>query len=200
LRTGLTEASLWRDQGVQARVAINLSVRDLIDDMLPTRIAGLLRESRTPARSLVLEITESAIMGEPDAAIAVLRRLDEMGIDLAIDDFGVGQSSLAYLRRLPVREIKLDKAFVLKLAESPDDQAIVRAITELGHGLGYRVTAEGVENAHCLRLLKEFGCDYAQGYYVGRPLASTPFMTSVESTHDRWTAEMPPSLASQVVP
>jgi diguanylate cyclase (GGDEF)-like protein len=200
LRTGLTEASRWRDQGVQARVAINLSVRDLIDDMLPTRIAGLLRESRTPARSLVLEITESAIMGEPDAAIAVLRRLDDMGIDLAIDDFGVGQSSLAYLRRLPVREIKLDKAFVLKLAETPDDQAIVRAITDLGHGLGYRVTAEGVENAHCLRLLKEFGCDYAQGYYVGRPLASASFMTSVESTHDRWAAEMPPSVSSESVP
>jgi EAL domain-containing protein (putative c-di-GMP-specific phosphodiesterase class I) len=123
-----------------------------------------------------------------------------MGIDLAIDDFGVGQSSLAYLRRLPVREIKLDKAFVLKLAETPDDQAIVRAITDLGHGLGYRVTAEGVENAHCLRLLKEFGCDYAQGYYIGRPLASASFMRSVESTHDRWAAEMPPSVSSESVP
>jgi len=188
LRTGMTEARYWRDQGMPARIAINLSVRDLTDDTLPTRIGALLRELQIAPRSLVLEITESAIMGEPDAAIAVLRGLDEMGIDLAIDDFGVGQSSLSYLRRLPVREIKLDKAFVLKLAESPDDQAIVRAVTELGHGLGYRVTAEGVEDADCLRLLREFGCDYAQGYHVGRPLASGPFMGFVAATRERWSA------------
>ncbi len=188
LRAGLTEAAYWRDQGMPVRVAINLSVRDLSDDTLPIRIAGMLREFRLGARSLVLEITESAIMGEPDAAIAVLRRLDDMGIDLAIDDFGVGQSSFAYLRRLPVREIKLDKAFVMKLAENTDDQTIVRAITELGHNLGYRVTAEGVEDLNCLRLLREFGCDYAQGYFIAKPLAAWAFMEFVASSHDRWTA------------
>jgi predicted signal transduction protein with EAL and GGDEF domain len=186
LRSGLTEARFWLDQGVPARVAINLSVRDLADETLPIRIGGLLRELQLPARSLVLEITESAIMGEPDAAIAVLRRLDAMGIDLAIDDFGVGQSSFAYLRRLPVREIKLDKAFVVNLANSADDRAIVRAITDLGHGLGYRVTAEGVEDAECLRLLGEFGCDYAQGYHIGKPLPSRSFMRVVAASRDRW--------------
>ncbi len=177
LRTGLTEAKHWRDQGLPARVAINLSVRDLADDTLPTRIGGFLRELQLPARSLVLEVTESAIMGEPDAAIAVLRRLDQQGIDLAIDDFGVGQSSLAYLRRLPIREIKLDKAFVLKLPSSPDDQTIVRSVTELGHSLGYRVTAEGVEDIETLRLLREFDCDYAQGFFIGQPLSSDAFFT-----------------------
>jgi diguanylate cyclase (GGDEF)-like protein len=186
LRAGLTEVRHWRDQGLPARVAINLSVRDLADDTLPTRIEALLRELQVAPRSLVLEITESAIMGEPDAAIAVLRRLDEMGIDLAIDDFGVGQSSFAYMRRLPVREIKLDKAFILNLATSPDDQAIVRAITELGHGLGYHVTAEGVEDPNCLRLLREYGCDHAQGYFVSKPLEPGAFMGFVAASHGRW--------------
>jgi diguanylate cyclase (GGDEF)-like protein len=195
LRTGLTEARYWRDQGLPARVAINLSVRDLADDTLPIRIDGLLRELRMTPRSLVLEITESAIMGEPEAAIGVLRRLDEIGIDLAIDDFGVGQSSFAYLRRLPVREIKLDKAFVLKLADSPDDQAIVRAITELGHGLGYGVTAEGVEDVKSLRLLREYGCDYAQGYYIGKPLASGSFMRFIASSRDIWTSGVTESVS-----
>jgi EAL domain-containing protein (putative c-di-GMP-specific phosphodiesterase class I) len=137
------------------------------------------------SRSLVLEVTESAIMGEPEAAINVLRRLDEIGIDLAIDDFGVGQSSLAYLRRLPVREIKLDKTFLLKLPESPQDQTIVRSVIELGHGLGYRVTAEGVEDAATLRLLREFGCDYAQGYYIGKPMTADAFLALAASWREQ---------------
>jgi diguanylate cyclase (GGDEF)-like protein len=190
LRTGLTEARYWRGQGLPARVSVNLSVRDLADDTLPIRIESLLRELQMTARCLVLEITESAIMGEPDAAIAVLRRLDEMGIDLAIDDFGVGQSSFAYLRRLPVREIKLDKAFIEKLGDSSDDQAIVRAITELGHGLGYQVTAEGVEDANCLGLLRDFGCDYAQGFYVGKPLGSKSFIGFMATSHERWAPDL----------
>jgi diguanylate cyclase (GGDEF)-like protein len=176
LRAGLTEAKRWRDQGLPARMAINLSVRDLTDDTLPTRISALLRELGFSSRSLVLEVTESAIMREPDAAVAVLRRLDELGIDLAIDDFGVGQSSLAYLRRLPVREIKLDKTFLTGLPRSPDDQKIVRSVIELAHGLGYRVTAEGVEDAPTLRLLREFDCDLAQGFYVGKPMSAQAFL------------------------
>jgi diguanylate cyclase (GGDEF)-like protein len=195
LRAGLMEARLWRDQGLPARIAINLSVRDLADDGLPVRVAGLLREFRLSPRSLVLEITESAIMGEPDAAIAVLRRLDEMGIDLAIDDFGVGHSSFAYLRRLPVREIKLDKAFITNLANSRGDQAIVRAITDLGHGLGYRVTAEGVEDAEALRLLREYGCDYAQGYKIGKPLRSGQFMAVVAASDKHWSPDAAETLS-----
>jgi EAL domain-containing protein (putative c-di-GMP-specific phosphodiesterase class I) len=114
-------------------------------------------------------------MGEPDAAIAALHRLSALGIDLAIDDFGVGQSSLAYLRRLPVRVIKIDKAFVLRLPHSQDDQTIVRSVIELGHNLGYRVTAEGVEDAASLAMLRSFGCDEAQGYYIARPLSGEAF-------------------------
>ncbi len=175
LRTGLTEAKGWRDRGLLARVAINLSVRDLSDPTLPARVATLQRELKLPMRSIILEITESAIMGEPEAAIAVLRELDRQGIDLAIDDFGVGQSSLAYLRRLPVREIKLDKTFILNLQHNPDDRTIVRSVIELGHSLGYLVTAEGVENADSLRILESYGCDHAQGYYIGRPMEPKEF-------------------------
>jgi EAL domain-containing protein (putative c-di-GMP-specific phosphodiesterase class I) len=128
---------------------------------------------------IVLEITESAIMGKPDTAIAVLRRLADQGIDLAIDDFGVGQSSFAYLRRLPVRELKIDRTFIAQLADSREDRAIVQSIIELGHHLGYRVTAEGVEDARALDVLRALGCDHAQGYLVARPLAADAFATFV---------------------
>jgi EAL domain-containing protein (putative c-di-GMP-specific phosphodiesterase class I) len=162
-------------QGLALRVAINLSVRDLGDAQLPDWIGALLARHALTPQAIMLEVTESAIMGEPDAAIAVLRRLADQGIDLAIDDFGVGQSSFAYLRRLPVRELKIDKAFILKLAQSPEDRTIVRSIVELGHRLGYRVTAEGVEDAAALAFLTEIGCDHAQGYFLGRPMAAEPF-------------------------
>jgi EAL domain-containing protein (putative c-di-GMP-specific phosphodiesterase class I) len=175
LRAGLTEARRWLDQGMAARISINISVRDLADDTLTERISDLLRELQLPASALILEITESAIMGEPEAAIAILQQLQWLGIDLAIDDFGIGQSSLAYLRRLPTREIKLDKAFVRTLPDSPDDRTIVRSVTELGHNLGYIVTAEGVEDAACLRLLHSYGCDYAQGYFIGKPMPAEAF-------------------------
>ena len=105
----------------------------------------------------------------------MLRQLDAQGIELAIDDFGVGQSSLAYLRRLPIREIKIDKGFVLNLHHNLDDQTIVRSVVELSHGLGYRVTAEGVEDESSLHLLRTLGCDFAQGYFIARPLAAQAF-------------------------
>src|SRR3546814_11159843 len=114
-------------------------------------------------------------MGKPEAAIAVLERLAGQGIDLAIDDFGVGQSSFAYLRRLPVRELKIDKTFVARLDASGEDQVIVRSIVELGHQLGYRVTAEGDEDQAALAYLREDGCDHAQGYLLARALAIDVF-------------------------
>lgn len=175
IASGVARAEYWMAQGLALRVAINLSVRDLGDAQLPDRIGELLARHALTPQAIMLEVTESAIMGEPDAAIAVLRRLADQGIDLAIDDFGVGQSSFAYLRRLPVRELKIDKAFILKLAQSPEDRTIVRSIVELGHRLGYRVTAEGVEDAAALAFLTEIGCDHAQGYFLGRPMAAEAF-------------------------
>ena len=157
------------------RLSINVSARDLDDPELPRRVAELLSIHRVAPGSLVLEITESAIMGKPDAAIAVLRRLAEQGIDLAIDDFGVGQSSFAYLRRLPVRELKIDKTFVARLGHVREDQLIVRSIVELGHHLGYRVTAEGVDDEAALSWLASIGCDHAQGFLIGHALDEPQF-------------------------
>jgi EAL domain-containing protein (putative c-di-GMP-specific phosphodiesterase class I) len=175
LATGMAQAAEWRQQGLDLRVSINLSVRDLEDETFPDQVAAMLESNALPAEALVLEVTESAIMKKADATIAVLRRLADNGIALSIDDFGAGQSSLTYLRRLPVREVKIDKAFVLKLAQYPDDQAIVRAVVDLGHRLGYAVTAEGVEDAASLELLSSFGCDYAQGYLIAQPVPAARF-------------------------
>ncbi|HYE50222.1 MAG TPA: EAL domain-containing protein [Azospirillaceae bacterium] len=175
LGTAARQLSAWGGQRLGLRLAVNLSVRDLADPALPDHVAELLAQHGLPPERLILEITESAIMGEPDAAIAVLKRLADRGVDLSIDDFGVGQSSFAYLRRLPVKELKIDKSFVLKLAQEKGDQAIVRSIVEVGHSLGYKVTAEGVEDEGALALLRSMGCDCAQGYFIARPLAAPAF-------------------------
>jgi predicted signal transduction protein with EAL and GGDEF domain len=170
LATGIAQARRWHAAGHAIRVSLNVSARDLEDSDLPRRVSELLALNALPPERIALEITEGAIMGKPDAAIAVLRRLADLGIDLAIDDFGVGQSSLAYLRRLPVRELKIDKSFVLHLHESREDQAIVRSIVELAHHLGYRVAAEGVDHPATLAFLREIGCDHAQGWLIARAL------------------------------
>lgn len=175
LATSIAQAQRWSRHGGRTRVAVNLSARDLKDSELPRRISELLSLHQVSPDHLMLEITESAVMGEPDAAIAVLRRLADQGIDLAIDDFGVGQSSFAYLRRLPVREIKIDKSFVQRLATDAGDQAIVSSIVDLGHRLGYRVTCEGVESQAALDYLVDIGCDHAQGYCISRALPIAEF-------------------------
>ncbi len=175
LETALDEVARWRDAGLALRVSVNISVRDLADGELVTRIASLLRAHALPGEVLVLEVTEGAIMREPDTAIAVLQRLVDHGVMIAIDDFGVGQSSLTYLRRLPVGELKIDKAFILRLPRSADDQTIVRSVVELGHSLGYVVTAEGVEDVASIELLRQFGCDFAQGFRIARPLVPAEF-------------------------
>ncbi|MGO4549999.1 putative bifunctional diguanylate cyclase/phosphodiesterase [Lysobacter sp. 2RAF19] len=181
LGAGIEEAGRWQAAGEDLRIALNVSARDLDDVDLPRRVAGLLAAHGVSPSRVILEITESAIMGKPETAIAVLRRLAEQGIALAIDDFGVGQSSFAYLRRLPVRELKIDRTFIAHLSESREDRAIVRSIVDLGHDLGYRVTAEGVEDARTIEMLREMHCDHAQGYQVGRPLSAQAFLALVSS-------------------
>jgi diguanylate cyclase (GGDEF)-like protein len=175
LATGIAQAKRWHEAGRTIRVSVNVSARDLDDADLPRRVAELLALHALPPECIALEITEGAIMGKPDAAIAVLRRLAGQGIDLAIDDFGVGQSSLAYLRRLPVRELKVDKSFLTHLHESREDQTIVRSIVDLAHDLGYRVTAEGVDHEAALAFLREVGCDHAQGWLIARALPADAF-------------------------
>jgi diguanylate cyclase (GGDEF)-like protein len=170
LARGIAQAAELARAGRPMRISINLSARDIGDMELPDRVAHLLRTHRLPASLLTLEVTESAVIGEPEAALQVLRRLADMGIDMAIDDFGVGQTSFAYLRRLPVRELKIDKMFVQHLATDETDRVIVRSLVELGHRLGYRVTAEGVEDEASIAFLGDVGCDHAQGFHVDRPM------------------------------
>jgi len=171
LTTGIAQAARWLNRGLAIRVSVNVSVYDLADADLATRISRLLIAHDVPPEYLMLEVTESAIMGEPDSAIGVLQRIADLGIQLSIDDFGVGYSSLAYLSRLPVSELKIDKSFVQTLAVSSENQKIVQSVIEMGHRLGYTVIAEGVEDADALMGLKVLGCDYAQGYYISKPLS-----------------------------
>ena len=131
---------------------------------------GRMHRHRVPAKRLILEVTESALMRDVDDAVRVLRRLHGIGANLAIDDFGTGYSSLAQLKRLPVDELKIDKSFVVRLARGSDDDVIVRSTIELGHNMGLRVIAEGVESPEALALLRSYGCDMAQGYLFSRPL------------------------------
>ena len=175
LAAGIAQASRWQGIGLPLRVSMNVSARDLEDVELPRRVAGLLTAHGVPSDRVVLEITESALMRNPDAALPVLARLAAEGIELSIDDFGVGQSSFAYLRKLPVRELKIDRAFVAQLAQSKEDRMIVRSIVDLAHHLGYRVTAEGVEDVSALDYLATIGCDHAQGYLIARPLQTVAF-------------------------
>jgi EAL domain-containing protein (putative c-di-GMP-specific phosphodiesterase class I) len=170
LRASLLQCRSWLDRDLRIGVAVNLSVRNLLDEEFPQRVAELLAETGTPGDLLAFEITESSVMNDPERSLPVLHRLHELGIGLSIDDFGTGYSSLAYLRRLPVDEVKIDKVFVLGMGTDLGDLAIVRAIIELGHSLGLRVVAEGVEDELARDLLAGMDCDVAQGYLFSRAL------------------------------
>jgi diguanylate cyclase (GGDEF)-like protein len=169
--TALRQQRSWARQGLDLTVAVNLSRRNLVDVTFPTRIRELLDEAGVDASRLELEITESAIMADPQRAILVLGELRDMGVRLALDDFGVGQSSLAYLKHLPVSDIKIDKSFVIGMVDDASDAVIVRSTIDLGRNLGLRVVAEGVETQAAHDALVSMGCDLAQGFLMSRPLA-----------------------------
>jgi diguanylate cyclase (GGDEF)-like protein len=162
-------------EGTNITLSVNLSTRDLLDQELPAKFDALLVKHRVPAEAFCLEITESAIMDDPQRALATLNRLSALGFKLSIDDFGTGYSSLAYLKRLPVDELKIDKSFVLNMESDLDDAKIVRSTIDLAHNLGLSVVAEGVENAKVWDLLRELNCDEAQGYHMGKPMPADEF-------------------------
>lgn len=175
LAAAVAQASAWRRAGVAVPIAVNLSARDLLDLELPDKLQRLFQANDGHARWLELEITESAVMEDPEAALHTLTRLSEMGIALFIDDFGTGYSSLSYLKKLPVDAMKIDKSFVLDMLASADSAAIVRSTIGLAHDLELKVVAEGVENAALWNRLTALGCDVAQGYYISKPLPADPF-------------------------
>lgn len=160
----------WRRQGLQLGIAINLSALDLSDPDLPDFVRDRLEYHAVPAHSVTLELTESALMRDVEFALHMLHRLRSVGVRLSIDDFGTGYSSLAQLKRMPVNELKIDKIFVIQLAEGTGDAFIVRSTIDLGHNLGLSVIAEGVENSTALALLRGYGCDMVQGYLYSPPL------------------------------
>jgi diguanylate cyclase (GGDEF)-like protein len=175
LEDALRQVRMWRELGLELQVAVNLSPRNLVDLHLPDEIAGMLHRWNVPAGALMLEITENTLMTDPNRAIDVLARLSAIGVGLSIDDFGTGHSSLSYLKRLPVQELKIDKSFVMNMVSDPNDAIIVRSTIELSHNLGLRVVAEGVESDQAWNQLAALGCDVAQGYYLGRPMPPAEF-------------------------
>ncbi|MQA18642.1 putative bifunctional diguanylate cyclase/phosphodiesterase [Rugamonas rivuli] len=171
-------------KGYPLKVSVNLSTRDLLDQDLPAKFAETLARHKLAPSSFCLEITESAIMDDPVRAQNTLERLSAMGVDLSIDDFGTGYSSLAYLKRLPVNELKIDKSFVLNMENDVGDTKIVRSTIDLGHNMGLRVVAEGIESEAVWRLLAELGCDQGQGYFMSRPIPGDQLIAWLE----KWQA------------
>lgn len=172
LNESLRQGQQLQDQGLPISISMNLSVRDLQDPYLADAFAEQLAALQISPRWLELEITESAVMTEPERALEVLTRLSAMGLRIAIDDFGTGYSSLSYLKKLPVNTIKIDKSFVIGMVRDDNDAAIVHTSVDLAHNLKLEVVAEGVENEETLTRLVELGCDTAQGHYISRPLTA----------------------------
>ena len=175
LRTALQQQKQWRQQGHNLTVAVNISAIDLIDMALPTFVSNLLSEFGSEPDMLTLEVTESAIMADPESALSALNTLKRMGIKLSIDDFGTGYSSMAQLKGMPVHELKIDKAFVLELAKSQDDKVMVNTMVSLAKNLSLETVAEGVEDEETLDYLREIGCTKAQGFHLSRPLPADQF-------------------------
>ncbi|MDE3009261.1 MAG: EAL domain-containing protein [Pseudomonadota bacterium] len=161
----------WQQRGLPVQIAVNLSARDLVKPELPAEFRALLAETGCLAQAILLEVTESALADDPDLVLANLLDLRSLGCDIAIDDYGTGYSSLAYLERLPLTELKIDKGFVLNMLASPSDESIVQSTIDLAHRLGLKVTAEGVDSLAALELLRTYGCDTAQGFFLCRPVA-----------------------------
>jgi len=170
IENSIKQLKLWQEEGITTTVACNLSPRLLMDEDLPYHIEGFLSSYRIDATCLELEITETAIITEPERAREILGRIHDMGIRLSIDDFGTGYSSLALLKSLPLNALKIDLHFVSQMLKSEQDAIIVSSTVNLAHNLGLEVVAEGVECAETLDKIRNIGCDQAQGYFVGRPM------------------------------
>ena len=191
LGLALQQLRRWADAGHALPVAVNLSTRCLLDAGLPDLVQRLLTEHGVPAQLLRLEVTESAVMGDAARCMGVLQQLHDLGVKLSIDDFGTGYSSMAYLRRLPVDELKIDRSFVLGMTTTSQDAVLVRTAIDLGHNLGLTVVAEGVEGVEHVLALRALGCDIAQGYHYARPMlpaALSELLERVGTIHDVPTA------------
>jgi len=193
LKAVLQQRWAWALEGGPLPIAVNLSARNLRDAELQEQIRRLLTESSAPGGVLELEITESAVMEDAEFALGVLRNLREMGIPLYVDDFGTGYSSLSYLQRLPVDYIKIDQSFVRDMLVNKDSATIVRSTIDLVHDLGRRIVAEGIETSEHWDQLVRLGCDYAQGYFVARPMPAAEFRGWLHDYEHRPAPAAPPA-------
>jgi diguanylate cyclase (GGDEF)-like protein len=190
LKEVVRQAGEWLQFGMPLRVSINVSTRDLLDRDLLTTLSDLLAKYQTPADLICVEITESGVMEDPGAARKMMQQLHRLGVHLSIDDYGTGYSSLSYIAQLPVDELKIDRSFVANLATDSVSAAIVRSTIELGHNLGLKVVAEGVENLEAFNALKELNCDSVQGFYFSKPVTASKL--------ESWLQEMAHKRARKV--
>lgn len=170
LKTAIEQAQRWSSRGFDLRIAINISANDLLDTGLAQRIDTLLHHYTVDANRIIIEVTESAVMRDAELASRVLHTLRDIGIKIAVDDFGTGQTSLSLLKKLPLNELKIDKSFVQDLRSDSGDGIIIKSTIDLGHNMGLLVVAEGVETNYAWNLLKSYGCDSVQGYLISKPL------------------------------
>ena len=183
LEEAIVQLKLWGEAGINLPVSVNLSTRNLLDTELQGKITELLGIHNVSPANLTLEVTESAVMSRPEAALKVLTQLHEIGLKLSIDDYGTGYSSLAYLKKLPVDELKIDQTFVFGLTKNDDDAIIVRSTIDLAQNMGLKVVAEGVESQEILDTLAILSCDIAQGYHMSRPISAEEM--------DKWLVSSP---------
>jgi len=170
LNQAMTDCRKWQDQGIDVDIAVNVSTLNIQDDEFVKHLNKMILEHRINPGKIQLEITESIIMADTSRALKTISALDSMGVRISIDDFGTGYSSLAYIKKIPVNELKIDKSFVMEMEQDESDAAIVKSTIDLAHNLGLKVTAEGVETENALSLLDTLGCDSAQGFHICRPV------------------------------
>jgi EAL domain-containing protein (putative c-di-GMP-specific phosphodiesterase class I) len=177
LRRALADTAAWRARGLSLGVAVNISATLLLDPAFAALLEAEIAGASVPADCVTLEVTESAAMKDSEAAVAALNSWRALGVGISIDDYGTGQSSLAYLQTLPATELKIDKSFVTDLSTNPRNAIMVRSTIALAHELGMKVVAEGIEDSFCLARLAEMGCDTAQGWHIGKPMSATELAT-----------------------
>ncbi len=190
VQTGITQAAQWHNSGLDLILSMNVTASTLLDLTLPDKIVDLCKQQGLPTSHLILEVTETEAMRDVTRTMDVLLRMRIRNIGVSIDDFGTGHSSLRELQRMPFSELKIDKSFVVDMIDNKDCAVIVNSIIDLGHNLGLKVIAEGVEDARAWRMLLDKGCDYAQGFFMGKPMPANEFDIWLKN----WRARPPSTL------
>jgi len=181
LEAVIAQIAAWQKMGQEVTISVNLSARDLLDPELPKKLGAMLHRHGVAPERLILEITETMLIVDPERALGILHRFDEMGVGISIDDFGTGYSSLAYLRKMPAGQIKIDRSFVMDMLKNHSDAVIVQTAISLAHNLGLKVVAEGVETKEIAERLKELGCDVMQGFLFSKPVMAEDFSALISA-------------------